>query len=261
MADEVVLYEVSEHIATVTLNRPEKLNAATFEMAEQLHAAFQRARDEDDVRCVILTGAGRAFCAGDDIEKAWGTEATDEILREISDVQPRVTPEVAWLVDFPKPMIAAVNGPAIAVGMDFALMCDIRLASEQARFGQFFVRMGLMPDIPGLWRLPQLVGPSRAAELLFTGDMIDAAEAERIGLVSRVVPPDELVPAARDLASRIAANSPLSLRYIKEGLRQGIGRSCNDLVDLGGFVGRGLATLFQSEDHKRAVQAFLERAK
>ena len=124
-----------------------------------------------------------------------------------------------------KPTIAAVNGAAVGIGMDFALLCDIRLASEHAKFSQMFVKLGLMADVTGYWRLPQLVGYAKAAELLFTGDLVGAAEAERIGLVSRVLPADELLPAALDLAGRIAANPPQSVRHIKEGLRRAVGRA------------------------------------
>ena len=258
MPFDVVLYEVSDHIATITLNRPDKLNAATFEMGEQLRDAFEEARKDPEVRCAILTGAGRAFCAGDDITQAWGNERTDAILKELSGLQPRLTPEVSMMLPFPKPIIAAVRGPAVGIGMDFALLCDIRIASETARLGQLFVKMGLMCDVTGLWRLPQLVGLSRATELLLTGDMIDAAEAERIGLVSRVVPDNELMPEARKLAEKLAANPPLALEYLKEGLRRAVGRSYPELAELGGFVGQGLARLFQTEDHKEAAKAFTE---
>lgn len=259
MAFDVVLYEVSDHIATITLNRPAKLNAATFELGEQLQQAFAEARKAPEVRCAILTGAGRAFCAGDDVSEAWGNERTDDILQELSGLQPRLTPEVEMMLPFPKPVIAAVRGPAVGIGMDFALLCDIRIASETARFGQLYVKMGLMCDVTGLWRLPQLVGLSRATELLLTGDIIDAAEAERIGLVSRVVPDDELMPEARKLAEKLVANPPLALQHVKEGLRRAAGRSYPELAELGGFVGQGLARLFQTEDHKEAAKAFTER--
>jgi enoyl-CoA hydratase/carnithine racemase len=255
----MVLYEVSEHIATVTLNRPEKLNAVTYEMGEQLQAAFDEARRDPAVRCVILTGAGRGFCAGDDIAAAWGDPRLEETLRELRDVRPPITPQVATLLAFPKPTIAAVNGAAVGIGMDLALLCDLRIASERAKFSEAFVKLGLMPEVTGLWRLPQLVGLAQATELLFTGDMIDAAEAQRIGLVSRVVPQEELLPAARALAVKIAGNAPIAMRYLKEGLRRATGRSYDQLGELAAFVGNGLAHLFTTDDHREAAQAFLER--
>lgn len=256
----VVLYEVDEHVATITLNRPDRLNAMTFESAEQLTAAFAAAEADPEVRTIVLTGNGRAFCSGDDVEDAWGNEdRMVDILRQLGDVRPGLTPEASMMFNFSKPMVAAVNGPAIGIGMDFAINCDIVLAAEDASFSQRFVKLGLMCDVTGLWRLPQLVGPAKAAELLLTGDKIDAREAERIGLVSRVLPADELVPAARALATRIAANAPLAVRHIKEGLRRAAGRSHGELDDVGTFVGNGLARLFSTEDHKEAAMAFMEK--
>jgi enoyl-CoA hydratase/carnithine racemase len=259
MAEAEVLYEVTDHVATVTLNRPERRNAATFEMGEQLREAFAEVERDPEVRVAILTGSGTAFCAGDDVEKAWGDERMAETLAALADVRPGLTPEAAMLLECRKPTIAAVNGAAVGVGMDFALLCDIRLASEHARFAQLYVKVGLMADVTGYWRLPQLVGHSKAAELLFTGDLVDAEEALRIGLVSSVHPADELLPAAAELAGRIAANPPLAVRYVKEGLRRAAGRAYTELPEVGSFVANGLAHLFTTEDHKEAAAAFLEK--
>ena len=254
-----VRYEVADHVATITLNRPDRLNAATFEMGEQLESAFAEVEGDADVRAVVVTGSGRAFCAGDDVEKAWGDERMEEIMRWLADVRPGMTPESRMFLECRKPTIAAVNGAAVGIGMDFALLCDIRLASEHAKFAQLFVKLGLMADVTGYWRLPQLVGYAKAAELLFTGDMVDAVEAQRIGLVSRVLPADELLPAAHDLAARIAANPPQSVRYIKEGLRRAVGRAYTELPEVSSFVANGLAHLFTTADHKEAASAFLEK--
>ena len=254
-----VLYEVTDHIATVTLNRPERMNAATFDMAEQLRDAFAEVERDTDVRVVVLTGNGRAFCAGDDVEKAWGDDRMAETLQALADVRPEMTPEATMMLDCRKPTIAAVNGAAVGIGMDFALLCDLRLASEHAKFSQLYVKLGLMADVTGYWRLPQVVGYAKAAELLFTGDVIDAAEAERIGLVSRVLPADELLPAAHELAARIAANPPQAVRHIKEGLRRAVGRSHVELPELATFVANGLAHLFTTEDHQEAAAAFMEK--
>lgn len=259
MAADEVLYEVSEHVATITLNRPDKRNAATFDMGEQLIDAFAKVERDDDVRAVILTGAGKAFCAGDDVEAAWGDPRMADIQRELGSIRPGLTPESTTVLGCTKPTIAAVNGVAVGIGMDFTVMCDIRVASEYAKFGLFYVKMGLMADIPSYWRLPQLIGYEKAAELLFTADLIDAAEASRIGLVSRVVPAEELLPTAQALAAKIAANPPLAVRHVKEGLRRGAGLSYSQLGDLAVFVGNGLARLFASEDHKEAASAFLEK--
>lgn len=256
---EDVLYEVADHVATVTLNRPDRLNAATFDLGEALIDAFRRAEHDDDVRVVVLTGAGRGFCSGDDIEAAWGDPRMDEIRRDLASVRPPMTPEAAALFGCTKPTIAAVNGVALGIGMDLAVMCDIRIASEKARFGLLYVKMGLMADVASYWRLPQLIGYEKAAELLMTAEIIDAAEALRIGLVSRVVTPDELSGVAQQLAAKIAAQPPLAVRHVKEGLRRAVGRSYTDMSDLATFVGNGLARLFESEDHKEAVAAFMEK--
>jgi enoyl-CoA hydratase/carnithine racemase len=254
-----VLYDVDGHVATVTLNRPDRLNAATFDLGEQLVAAFGEAEADDDVRVIILTGAGKGFCAGDDVEAAWGDPRMATIMRDLAGVRPPMTPESATLLGTTKPVIAAVNGVAVGIGMDLAVSCDLRVASERARFGLLYVKMGLMADVPSYWRLPQLVGYEKAAELLLTGDMVDAAEAHRIGLVSRVVSPDDLLPVTRELAERIAANAPLAVRHIKEGLRRGAGRTYDELGELATFVGNGLARLFATADHKEAAAAFLEK--
>ena len=254
-----MLYEVDGHVATITVNRPDRMNAATFEMAERLQAAFADVDRDDDVRVVVLTGAGKAFCAGDDVEKAWGDDRMVETMRWLADVRPGLTPEAQMFLECRKPTIAAVNGAAIGIGMDFALLCDIRLASQHAKFSQLFVKLGLMADITGYWRLPQLVGYAKAAELLFTGDMVGADEALRLGLVSTVLPADELLPAAHELAGRIAANPPQSVRYIKEGLRRAVGRAYTELPEVSSFVANGLAHLFTTADHKEAASAFLEK--
>lgn len=254
-----VLYEAADHVATITFNRPERMNAATFDMGEQLAEAFAEVERDTDVRAVVVTGNGRAFCAGDDVEKAWGDERMDGVMRWLGDVRPGMTPESQMFLECRKPTIAAVNGAAVGIGMDFALLCDIRLASEHAKFSQMFVKLGLMADVTGYWRLPQLVGYAKAAELLFTGDIVGADEAERIGLVSKVLPADELVPAAHALAARIAANPPQSVRYIKEGLRRAVGRAYTDLPEVSSFVANGLAHLFTTADHKEAATAFMEK--
>ena len=259
MAFTEVLYEVADHVATITLHRPDRLNAATFEMGEQLKDAFALVDEDDDVRAVVVTGSGRAFCAGDDVEKAWGDPRMDATLKWLQDVRPGMTPEAEMFLECRKPTIAAVNGAAVGIGMDFALLCDIRLASEHAKFSQMFVKLGLMADVTGYWRLPQLVGYAKAAELLYTGDMVDATEAERIGLVSRVLPADDLVPEAVGLATRIAANPPQAVRHIKEGLRRAVGRAYTELPEVSSFVANGLAHLFTTEDHKEAAAAFMEK--
>jgi enoyl-CoA hydratase/carnithine racemase len=252
----VVRYALEGHIATITLNRPEVRNALSREAYHQLEAAFLEAQRDPEVRCVVLTGVDPAFCSGDDVREIMAGEAAQRTAASLRQVRPRATPAAVAVLECDRPVIAAVNGAAVGWGMDLTLFCDIRIASERAKFGELFIKRGLISDIGGLWRLPQIVGQSRAAELLFTGDVIDAKQAERIGLVSQVVPHDALAGAARELAERIAANPPLALRYMKEGLRRA---RYGDVQELGAYVGATLATLFQTEDHREGVQSFLEK--
>jgi enoyl-CoA hydratase/carnithine racemase len=205
-------------------------------------------------RCVVITGADPAFCSGDDVKQIMaGPDGppTEHLARN-----PRLTPAADALLHPDLPVIAAVNGAAVGWGMELALMADLRVASERARFGELFVLRGLCCDAPGLGRLAQLVGREKAAELLFTGDVIDAAEAQRIGLVSRVVAHEKLVPAALELAQRIAANPPLAVQRLKAGLRRTLDPDWNEL---GTWVARSLGELFRTEDHREGVRAFLEK--
>ncbi|MCL4239990.1 MAG: enoyl-CoA hydratase/isomerase family protein [Dehalococcoidia bacterium] len=253
---QFITSELDHHVATITLNRPEVMNALNREMYAELEQAFRDAHRDPEVRCVVLTGAGRAFCSGDDVKQIMLGEQRDEIVTRLRDVRPRPTPAAAAVLECDKPVIAAVNGPAVGWGMDLTLFCDIRIASENAKFGELFIKRGLVADIGGLWRLPRVVGPSKAAELLFTGDVIDAREAERIGLVSRVVAPDDLLAAAMEVARTIAANPPIAMRYMKEGLRKSAHAS---MQEMGEYVGNSLAYLFTTEDHKEGALSFVER--
>lgn len=253
---ENVGYDLADHVLTVTLDRPEVMNALNRQMYAELEDAFVQAHRDPEVRCVILTGAGRAFCSGDDVRQIMLGEQRDEATTRLRDVRPRPTPAAVAVLQCDKPVIAAVNGPAVGWGMDLVLFCDIRIASQKAKFGELFIKRGLVADLGGLWRLPRVVGPSKAAELLFTGDVIDAAEAERIGLVSTVVPAEELLSAAGEFAAKIAANPPIAMRYMKEGLRKSIHAS---MEEMGAYVGSSLAYLFTTEDHREGALSFVER--
>jgi len=258
----VLRYDVSGFIATVTLDRPEVMNALNRALYEALEQAFRKAHADPDVRCVVVTGEGRAFCSGDDVRELMlpmgevGAQRVDAGRARLREPHPPPTPAAMAVLECDKPVVAAVNGPAVGWGMELALFCDIRIASERARFGELFIKRGLVSDIGGLWRLPQIVGPSKAAELLFTGDIIDAAEAERIGLVSRVVPHEALMPAAMELAAKIAANPPIAMRYLKQGLRMS---APGDVRQLGAYVGSSLAYLFTTEDHREGALSFVEK--
>lgn len=253
---EFIDYALEGHIATITLNRPEVMNALNREMYAELEQAFRDAHRDPEVRCVVLTGNGRAFCSGDDVKQIMLGEQRDATVTRLRDAKPKPTPAAAAVLECDKPVIAAVNGPAVGWGMDLTLFADIRIASQNAKFGELFIKRGLVADIGGLWRLPRVVGPSKAAELLFTGDVIPAAEALEIGLVSKVVPPEDLLEAAYEIARKIAANPPIAMRYMKEGLRKSVHAS---MAEMGEYVGNSLAYLFTTEDHKEGAMAFVER--
>jgi enoyl-CoA hydratase len=243
-------YEVRDQIGIITLNRPEARNALTF----KTYAELERAVRETKARCLVITGADPAFCSGDDVKKVMAGGERPTV--EGTSLPRRLTPAADALLHTNVPVIAAVNGAAVGWGMELALMADIRVASERARFGELFVLRGLCCDVPGLGRLAQLVGREKAAELLFTGELIDANEAKRIGLVSRVVPHAELMKTSVDLAERIANNPPLAVQRIKAGLRNALDP---DWSELGGWVSESLSELFRTEDHKEGVRSFLEK--
>jgi enoyl-CoA hydratase/carnithine racemase len=246
---------LDDYVLTVTIDRPEVRNALNFEAYAELTEAFRRARTDNDVRCIVVTGTDPAFCSGDDVKQIMiaGAEKLKE--RRTTTIRHRLSDHTAALLECERPVIAAVNGPAIGWGMELAVCADIRIASDRARFSLMFVKRGVIPDAGTFAKLPGIVGSSRAAELMFTGDVIDAAEAERIGLVSRVVPHDELLASTYELAGRIAANAPLATRFMKDGLR----RVGPDLPELGAWVNSAYAVLFATEDHREGAQAFLEK--
>ncbi len=238
-------------VEIVTIDRPEARNALTF----RTYAELERAVRETTARCLVITGAGTAFCSGDDVKEVMGG-GDGRAGARLAAGTPRLTPAADALLRCDVPVIAAVNGAAVGWGMELALMCDLRVAAARARFGELFVLRGLCSDVAGLARLASLVGREKAAELLFTGDVVDAQEALRIGLVGHVVPDAELLDASLALAMRIAANPPLAVRRLKAGLREALDP---DWDALGAWVARSLAELFQTEDHREGVKAFLEK--
>ena len=201
-----VLYESRDGIIRITLNRPQRRNALNRRAYDELEAAFRHATLDNQARCVVVTGADPAFCAGEDVKEMMTGEVSDAPRPARTSFE--ATPAAMAAIDCDKPVIAAVNGSAVGWGMELALYADIRLASERAVFAELFIKRGLICDVGGLWKLPALVGPAKAAELLYTGDPIDAAEAARIGLVSAVTAHEDLMPRALDLAGRIAVNPP-----------------------------------------------------
>lgn len=247
-----LLYAVDGGIALVTLNRPDRRNALNPRAYAEVEAAFLAASADDAVRCVVVTGADPAFCSGEDVKEMM----TGEKREPRAAIKPQATPAAMAALECTKPVIAAVNGAAMGWGMELTLFADIRIASERASFAELFIKRGLVSDVGGLLRLPAIVGPAKAAELLFTGDAVDAKEALRIGLVSEVTAHGDLVPRAMALAARIAANPPLALRAMKEGLRK---TSYGDPREVGAWAIEQIYRLFDTEDHREGVKSFLEK--
>jgi enoyl-CoA hydratase/carnithine racemase len=255
---ETVLVATRGRVATLTINRPRARNAfSSVEQIDAFVAALERIGRDDAISVLIVTGAGSAFCAGGDIKDMQaGTgltagSAVDLRQRYRRDVQ-RLT---SVLYGLEIPTIAAVNGPAMGLGCDLACCCDMRIAAESARFAESFVRLGLVAGDGGAWFLQRIVGISRASELSFTGDVIDAREAERIGLVSQVVAADDLETAAAALADRIAANPPQGLRLTKRLLREAQRAPLETLFELSAAL---QALTQKTADHREALGALVE---
>jgi enoyl-CoA hydratase len=242
---------VADRIATVTINRPDKLNALNAEVFDDLAIAVEDLRDRSDVGGVIVTGAGRAFVAGADISE----------LEPLNAMQLKALARRGQLVfnrfeSLPKPVIAAINGFALGGGCEFAMACHIRIASDAAKFGQPEVKLGLVPGYGGTQRLPRLVGKGRAMQLLMTGEIIDAAEAHRIGLVNRVVPAADLMKAALEMMKAILANAPLAVSGCIELVNRGYDLSMGDALAM---EATSFGLLASTEDKKEGTKAFLEK--
>ena len=254
---ESLRFEIEGPIATITLNRPERMNAFTWEMIDAWAAALAECRANDAVSVVIVTGAGKAFCSGGDIGemRKRGDRTPSEHKTELESHVHKI-PLALEALD--KPVIAAINGAATGAGLDLALMADLRIAAESARLGETYVKVGLVPGAGGAWFLPRLVGTAKALELFWTGDIIDAREAERIGLVNKVVADAELMSVTRTLAEKIASAPPLSIRLIKRAVREGLRSDLRGALDL---ISSHYAVAATSADHREAVAAYLEKRK
>jgi 2-(1,2-epoxy-1,2-dihydrophenyl)acetyl-CoA isomerase len=255
VAGPLVLAEREGPVAVLTLNRPDRLNALNPELTAALLAELDRVATDDAVRCVVLTGAGRAFCSGGDLAVLRAARERKQP-EELAGLLRAGHESVLRLAVMPKPVVAAVNGPAAGAGMNLALACDLRIAADEASFGQNFVRVGLFPDFGGTWLLPRLVGPARAAELMMTGEMISAAEAERMGIVNHVVPAARLGEATRALAAKLAAAPPLAVRSIKQSLTAGRVEEFRRALEY--EVARQIEC-FNSEDAVEGFRAFFEK--
>jgi Enoyl-CoA hydratase/carnithine racemase len=247
--------ETDELVTTITLDRPEKLNAFGGAMREDLLSALRAADDDASCRVVVITGAGRAFCAGGDVDSMAGLqkEANVDAFRKLLDAGRDIVTQIA---EMPKPIIASVNGVAAGAGCNLALACDYRIASETAKLGETFVRIGLHPDWGGTWFLPRLAGAGRAMEILMTGRMVDATEALAIGILDRVVPAAELPEQTATLARAIAQGPPLAIADIKRALAASRTSSLRAQVDL---ESEHQLRAFLSHDAGEGMAAFFEK--
>jgi enoyl-CoA hydratase len=251
MGYELLTFDVADRIATITVNRPDKLNALNDALMAELRTAIAEARRRRDVGGVLLTGAGRAFVAGADIAELEDQTAVEGKARAVRGQQVFRRFETS-----PKPIVAAVNGFALGGGCELAMACHIRIASEAAKFGQPEVKLGIVPGYGGSQRLPRLVGKGRALQLLLTGEMIDAAEAYRIGLVNRVVPAAELMTTARAMLAAILAQGPLAVAYCLEAVDRGLDMGLDDAIALEASY---FGLLSATADKAEGVRAFLEK--
>jgi enoyl-CoA hydratase/carnithine racemase len=264
MAYEEIIYTIeNNNIAVITLNRPDAMNALSYKTHAELAQAIDEANGDSNIRVIVITGAGRGFCSGDDVKSIFLGEggSPEESQRRYREEQlgylqgEHLTGGASALLTINKPTIAAVNGAAVGYGCDTALMCDMRIASERARFGELFLRVGLIPDEAQML-LPRLVGLAKAYELILTTDIIDAEEAYRIGLVNKVVPHEELMPATLELAAKIANKPPISVQLAKEGIRRGLNMPIDEWKQWYSFAMR---FCFATEDHREGAQAFVEK--
>ena len=254
--DEVT-YDVAEHIATITFNRPESQNTISGPMLSSLTKMLVAANEDNEVRAVVITGSGKFFCAGLDLRGGGIASGLSNQQNSPSNLDLRNTPPTV-LHSIDKPSVCALNGSAAGYGMDLALGCDIRIMSDSAKLAAAFTSRGVLPESGGTWILPRLLGWSKAAEIIFTGRTLLADECLELGLVSHVVPAEDVGDAARELAAKIAANAPLAVQGSKRMMRMGMNENFNDHVH---HVFLQLLPLFQSEDFREGMASFMEKRK
>jgi len=254
-SSEKLLVTLQDGIKRISFNRPERRNSVDPETVDLLHAEIQRSA-EDESKVLILTGAGDSFCAGADLQAT--SERDIKSIDVTAALRERTNPTILAMRALPKPIIARVHGHAVGVGCNYALACDILIASEQAKFGQVFVKIGLMPDGGSTFFLPRTVGYAKAFELMATGDIIGASDALTLGLVNRVVAFEELDAFVNTTAERLAAAAPIALRKIKQGLNHGLN---SDLAAALDFEAVNQQECFHSADFAEGVKAFLEKRK
>jgi enoyl-CoA hydratase/carnithine racemase len=259
MIFQEIVYAISDSVAIITLNRPEKLNALTMVTHQEIDQAIAAADQDDKVRVIVLTGAGRGFCSGDDVQDLFlSPEEATMRSREarLKFLQGgHLLGGGHRLLEINKPSIAAVNGAAAGYGCDLALMCNMRVASEKARFGEVFLRVGLIPD-EALILLPRVVGLAKAYEMVLTTDILDAKEAEQIGLINKVVPHENLMPATLELAHKIASKAPIAIGLAMEGIRRGLNWKMKDFKE---WQSTAESFCMETDDHLEGSKAFIEK--
>lgn len=257
---EELLVETKGKVAVITLNRPDRLNAISRVMLNELSAKIVEANKDPDIRCIVLTGAGKGFCAGLDLidvsDGGIGSgEGGSNRPRQLFDLRDAPI-NVMWSVD--TPIVCAVNGAAAGYGMDLTLLCDIRIASSNAKMAAVTAKRNVVPESGGTWLLPRLIGWAKAAELYYRGRVVEADECLDLGLVNSIVPPDQLMATAMQWAEEIADNAPMAVQTTKRMMRMGLEQSYDTSVDQ---LMAHLGGMFQSEDFKEGVQAFVEKRK
>lgn len=257
MSQEYVLYEKKDGVGIITLNRPEKLNAITHGMLRRLGELIEEIKRDDEVRVMILTGMGKAFSAGTDIsgDVPVMSQLEIEVMKRKDSTEYRQS--IWYFNSIPKPTICAINGAAVGIASEFALHCDIRIAAESARFGQVFVLRGMTPDTgAGTYLLPRIVGLSKACELVFSGEIIDAQEMLRIGLVSKVVPDKQLMPEAMEMAKKMQRGAPLAVQMAKQLMYMGLERSLEAHWEATRYA---FQLSCKTEDFTEGIKSFFEK--
>jgi enoyl-CoA hydratase/carnithine racemase len=260
LAYKTVIYEKESGVAVMTLNRPEVKNAFDDVMQAEMDDVLTRVAKDIDARALIITGAGKAFCTGADINYLMSLGETHKLhqttMEELLRGDGNILTTVLKIRNLPKPVIAAVNGTAAGGGLALSLACDIRIASESARFNMIFTKRGVIPESGSTMTLPRLIGTARALELVFMAETIDAREADRIGLVNRVVPADRLMAAAKEMAAKISQNSPIALGFAKAAIYKGYNET--DIAAQMDYEAYVESVLFNTEDFQEGIKSFME---
>jgi 2-(1,2-epoxy-1,2-dihydrophenyl)acetyl-CoA isomerase len=251
-----IIYTKENHIATITMNRPDKMNAWTPEMSDSLYRAVEDSASDDDVRVIIVTGTGRAFCSGADVKAMAAKFKQPGSPAAMGQGRPDRISLHLLMQRCPKPIIGAINGAAVGGGLDFACACDIRIASDRARFAEVFIRRGLLPAAGGTYFLPRLVGIDNALFMAMTGEMVNAEEAKRIGLVTMVVPHEELEIAALEMAEKLANGPTLAIQKTKQAIYEGLKM---DLEETLKYIQAQMQELNRTRDHQEGATAFVEK--